>query len=475
MNPADAESTYQLGVLYDRNGRTRGGRETAPPRDHAAGELSGSALSTRAHRAGAQGLQDRAGGAGAGAQTAARPGGDPHGPRPRVPGAGARFGGEGGVCGGAATEGGGDRARPAARRIGRADEAVIRREWACLALVCAVAAAQGIATRNVKPAAREKASGRPWPSRLTNIARQAGLTRPTVYGAESNVQYLVETSAGGVALFDYDGDGWTDIFVVSGTRFEDAPPEATNRLYRNNHDGSFHGRDGAGGAAAHRLGARGRGRRLRQRRAAGPVRHLLGRERALSQQRRRHVLGRGRALPAWPANRAAAIRSGTPARPSWITIATGGWISSWRLTRITTFAACPSRARIPTATGRASRRRAVRGGCVPGGHSLFRQSRGRNVRRRVGEVGNREIAVVIRLHGHGGGFRRRRLAGYLSGVRLDSLAVLSQQRKRHIHRGRARTRPGAESGRDGAGGDGAGSGEPDGERDFRHVEDALRR
>lgn len=96
-----------------------------------------------------------------------------------------------------------------------------------------------MATRDVKPAAREKASGRPWTSRLTNIAKQAGLTRPTVYGAESNVQYLAETSSGGVALFDYDGDGWLDIFIVSGTRFDAAPPEATNRLYRNNRDGTF--------------------------------------------------------------------------------------------------------------------------------------------------------------------------------------------------------------------------------------------
>src|SRR5260370_9791049 len=94
-------------------------------------------------------------------------------------------------------------------------------------------------SREVKPAPREKASGRPWPSRLTNIAKQAGLTKPTVYGAESNVQYLAETSSGGVALFDYDGDGWLDIFIVSGTRFDGAPPEATNRLYRNNHDGTF--------------------------------------------------------------------------------------------------------------------------------------------------------------------------------------------------------------------------------------------
>jgi enediyne biosynthesis protein E4 len=104
---------------------------------------------------------------------------------------------------------------------------------------CLALAAQGIATRNVKPVARAVASGRPWPSTLTNIAKQAGLTAATIYGAESNVRYLAETSSGGVALLDYDNDGWLDIFVVSGTRFEGAPPEATNRLYRNNHDGTF--------------------------------------------------------------------------------------------------------------------------------------------------------------------------------------------------------------------------------------------
>src|SRR5438552_3297359 len=109
----------------------------------------------------------------------------------------------------------------------------------CMAMGCVAVWGQGMATRNVKPAVRAKASGRPWPSQLTDIAAQAGLAQPTVYGAESHVQYLSETSSGGLALFDYDGDGWLDIFIVSGTRFEGAPPEATNRLYRNNHDGTF--------------------------------------------------------------------------------------------------------------------------------------------------------------------------------------------------------------------------------------------
>jgi hypothetical protein len=113
-----------------------------------------------------------------------------------------------------------------------------RAVW-CLLLPVLLAVGQGIATRNVKPAPRAKPSGRSWPSRLINVAAQAGLTAAAVYGAESKVRYLAETSSGGIALFDYDGDGWPDIFMVSGTRFDSPPAEATNRLYRNNRDGTF--------------------------------------------------------------------------------------------------------------------------------------------------------------------------------------------------------------------------------------------
>jgi enediyne biosynthesis protein E4 len=62
-------------------------------------------------------------------------------------------------------------------------------------------------------------------------------------------KYLIETMTGGVALLDYDNDGWLDIFFVNGARVHsgqsdaDAPdksdPKYWNRLYRNNHDGTF--------------------------------------------------------------------------------------------------------------------------------------------------------------------------------------------------------------------------------------------
>ena len=43
----------------------------------------------------------------------------------------------------------------------------------------------------------------------------------------------------GAAFFDYDHDGWLDIFVPTGSRFGDPPSTASNRLYKNNRDGTF--------------------------------------------------------------------------------------------------------------------------------------------------------------------------------------------------------------------------------------------
>lgn len=114
--------------------------------------------------------------------------------------------------------------------------------WIGLSLLGAIALAcfaQGIASRGVKPLPRAKFSGRPWNAKFTDIAREAGLTAPSIYGANEKVDYIVETSSGGIGFIDYDGDGWMDIFTVSGTRFDAAPATATNHLYRNNRNGTF--------------------------------------------------------------------------------------------------------------------------------------------------------------------------------------------------------------------------------------------
>ena len=99
--------------------------------------------------------------------------------------------------------------------------------------------AQGVASRTVRPMPRGKPSGLPWRSRLTDIASAAGLHEASVYGGVSRKEYILETVGGGVAFFDYDNDGWLDILVLSGTRLDGTAAQATNRLYKNNRDGSF--------------------------------------------------------------------------------------------------------------------------------------------------------------------------------------------------------------------------------------------
>jgi hypothetical protein len=76
-------------------------------------------------------------------------------------------------------------------------------------------------------------------STFTDVAAESGLTTPMIYGGLFQDTYIIESMGGGVAFFDYDNDGWMDIFIIGGRRLENTPPAATNRLYKNNHDGTF--------------------------------------------------------------------------------------------------------------------------------------------------------------------------------------------------------------------------------------------
>jgi hypothetical protein len=75
-----------------------------------------------------------------------------------------------------------------------------------------------------------------------DVSKQAGLTawRHTMGTPEK--QYILESIGSGVALLDYDNDGWLDIYVVNGSTYaaldgkEPAPHAA---LFHNNHDGTF--------------------------------------------------------------------------------------------------------------------------------------------------------------------------------------------------------------------------------------------
>lgn len=124
---------------------------------------------------------------------------------------------------------------------------VMRFRSACCAsllLVVLTASAQTAppkaSERNATPYPADKKY--PAPAWFVNVAPQAGLNMRNYNGEAATKNYIIETTGGGVAILDYDRDGWPDIFLTSGRTLdgEPSPPEApTSHLYHNNHDGTF--------------------------------------------------------------------------------------------------------------------------------------------------------------------------------------------------------------------------------------------
>jgi len=76
---------------------------------------------------------------------------------------------------------------------------------------------------------------------FVNVARESGLNVKTIFGGEHKNKYLLETTGCGVAFYDYDNDGWLDIFLVNGSRLEGFPAgqAPSPHLFKNNRDGTF--------------------------------------------------------------------------------------------------------------------------------------------------------------------------------------------------------------------------------------------
>lgn len=98
---------------------------------------------------------------------------------------------------------------------------------------------QGVSSHTGRALPRQAPSGRPFNAHFVDIAEGAGLHAPVIYGDALHKKYILESTGCGCAFLDYDNDGWMDIFVLSGTRLENPPQDATNRLYKNNRDGTF--------------------------------------------------------------------------------------------------------------------------------------------------------------------------------------------------------------------------------------------
>src|SRR5262249_60003170 len=112
-----------------------------------------------------------------------------------------------------------------------------RRRW----LKNAAAAAVGCALRPVPVAVLLCAPKAEYFPRYLDVGKEAGLLAKTIIAGHENKDFLLSTTGGGIALFDYDNDGWLDIFIVNGWGLTDFPKgeEPTNHLYKNNRDGTF--------------------------------------------------------------------------------------------------------------------------------------------------------------------------------------------------------------------------------------------
>ena len=159
-------------------------------------------------------------------------------------------------------------------------------------------------------AGRSRQTPRPWPVTFTDVAERAGLRAPVVYGGVDRKRFIIETNGAGVALVDYDHDGWLDALVLSGTRLDEGAArrgDVSRRARR---------RPTACTATAATAPSRTSPTRAGLRRTgwassvcAGDYDNdgwldlfvtYYGTERALPQPRRRPVRGRDRARPASP-------------------------------------------------------------------------------------------------------------------------------------------------------------------------------
>ncbi len=83
----------------------------------------------------------------------------------------------------------------------------------------------------------------PSPAWFVDVATKAGITVRNVNGSVDSKRYIIESTGSGVAILDYDRDGWPDIFLVNGTTLSgdsaNSNEKPTNHLFHNNHDGTF--------------------------------------------------------------------------------------------------------------------------------------------------------------------------------------------------------------------------------------------
>ena len=98
--------------------------------------------------------------------------------------------------------------------------------------------------RHQRPLAVElsDASGSVSGVRFIDVAESAGLNVANVWGGVDHKRSIIETKGSGVAFFDFDHDGWLDVYLTNGDRLNTTWPVGkapTSHLFKNNRDGTF--------------------------------------------------------------------------------------------------------------------------------------------------------------------------------------------------------------------------------------------
>jgi enediyne biosynthesis protein E4 len=91
------------------------------------------------------------------------------------------------------------------------------------------------------PGPKSPIEGTPLGVNFVDVVKGSGLDIETIYGGVGKNKYLLETTGCGLAFYDYDNDGWLDVFLVNGWRLEGFAKgqEPHCHLFKNNRDGTF--------------------------------------------------------------------------------------------------------------------------------------------------------------------------------------------------------------------------------------------